>query len=223
MPFSPCLLPPIGDHMNYGGTRLFDNGPWYDVFGWNDNECTTAFGAWSSAGGGTWADLTAGHCYLASGGGWTVWPSGSVQSYNAVSAGGYQDRVFMESPQVSYWTWTGSGTGWQDMSSNPGHIYNGAYYCHFSREQYGRRCGNIQGVNHVVTDSSLGITVFTTRGNAAQGMLCTSGDSGGPVFQPRLYAEYWVSGTIEAGNLTTDECRYLALDDQMAGSGFSLL
>ena len=45
----------------------------------------------------------------------------------------------------------------------------------------------------------------------------------GPVFVPRLYAPYTPAGTIEAGYWFNDRCLYLALDDQMAATGFRLM
>lgn len=200
--------------LNRGGMKLYSPNPWYFTWWVPDTECTSGFGA---SYGNRGADLTAGHC---EGGPWKKAVTGlgefPIPTAWDRSKGGYQDRVFMENTSASYVTYTGTYLN-QDMDSVPTHIYLGAYYCHYSRKGYGTRCGYIEKVNVPVTD---GFTVFTTQGDA--GMKCKGGDSGGPVFAPRLYAPFWPAGTIEAGKFD-DTCLYLALDDQMAGSGFSLM
>ncbi len=123
----------------------------------------------------------------------------------------------MENSSASWVTYTGT-YGNQDMGSVPGHIYVGAYYCMYSRKEFGTRCGYITAVNIPVTD---GFTVYTSRGS--EDMKCKPGDSGGPVFVPRLYAPYTPAGTIEAGYWYNDQCLYLALDDQMSATGFRLM
>jgi len=204
----------------------------YFIFSWNESACTSGFGAYSSSWGGTYADLTAGHCYESNNyaSNWRAWSWGggtnAVTGYRSLLWGGYQDRIFMEHPQVSYWTYTGPVYGWHDMDSVPGHIYQGAYYCRYSRNDNDHRCGTIQSVNHAVFDPPTGKTVFVTK--AANGVKCTPGDSGGPVYQPRLYAPYFVSGTVESSfveDFATGKgiCGFLALDDQFFASGFQLL
>ena len=198
---------------NHGGLKLISPASWNWLPWVSSNQCTTGFGAQYN---GHNSELTAGHC---AGNNWQEdppWTSAvPVTFYWDRSVGGYQDRVFMENPLASYWTYTGSGTGWQDMSSARGHIYQGAYYCHYSRTTYGRRCSVIQGVNFPIQG------VFTTYGQLGLSQ-CAKGDSGGPVFQPQLFAPYLPSGLIE-GQTGNGICAYTALDDQFAGTGFHLL
>lgn len=85
----------------------------------------------------------------------------------------YLDRLVMEANGASFFV--NNGAFEEDMASFPTHIYNGSFYCMYSRRQYGQNCGTINGVNVPVTDS--GITTLTTRGGPSQ--RCIPGDSGG--------------------------------------------
>lgn len=186
---------------------------WFLTF--SRNECTSSFGLYYGGHGG---QLTAGHC---TGGGWKSNDVFNITTYWDRSRGGYKDRVVMEpNTSVSYWTYT--GTTYEDMdSSDPTHIYQGAYYCEYARKNYGQRCDYIEAVNVPITDANSGITVWTTRGSIT--MQCSPGDSGGPVWQPRSNLPSRPAGTIEGGYSWNDQCLYLALDDQMAGTGWVLL
>jgi hypothetical protein len=106
----------------------------------------------------------------------------------------------------------------EDMAAYPTHIYDGSFYCMYSRRKYGQNCGTINGVNFPVTDS--GVTTYTTRGGPSQ--KCIPGDSGGPVWQPRSGMESIPAGLVEAKD-DTDQCYFTALDDDLSNSGFRLL
>lgn len=51
-----------------------------------------------------------------------------------------------------------NGTQDEDMAAVPTHIYQGGFYCMYSRRKYGRNCGTVTGFNVPVNDS--GITTF---------------------------------------------------------------
>lgn len=175
-------------------------------------ECTTAFGMiWQGQGG----YLTAGHCSGSSN--WSINGNNVITYYDRI-VGGYQDRVIMRANGASWLVQTGAG--FEDMAAQPTHIYSGGYYCSYSRKQYGQRCDTVTSQN--VPVNVFGQTVFVTEGGFNH--KCVGGDSGGPVWQPGFTSASIPAGTIEAGNQgNADRCAFLALDDQMIGSGFTLL
>ncbi len=179
------------------------------------SECTTGFGVgYNDAAGFHGGYLTAGHC--AGNSGWKA-NGNSVSTYWDRLRNAYADRLIMEAGGASWLVF--NGTQDEDMAAAPTHIYQGAFYCMYSRRKYGRNCGTVTGVNFPVEDS--GITTFTSRGSINQN--CIAGDSGGPVWQPRSGLEALPAGLVEAASGGDGQCFFTALDDDLAGSGFALL
>lgn len=178
-------------------------------------ECTTAFGLYW-AGGPASGYLTAGHCEGNSG--WSV-NGNSVTTYYDRTVGGYKDRVVLRANGASWWVW--NGQRYEDMAAWATHIYNGAFYCMLSRRQYGQQCGSITAVNVSITGPEG--QVWASRGSTNQKGI--RGDSGGPVWQPYAGAgsESVPAGTVEAADFNGDRAYFLALDDQLAGTGWVLL
>lgn len=172
---------------------------------------------WNGVGG----FLSAEHCrWLPNGttfGGWTV-NGHSVNTRYDSKLQGYQDRAILhtsgEAP--TYWTW--DGLNWQDMAGSAGHIMQGVYYCQTSKWHYGQSCSTITAVNQAVSAPN-GQTLFTSRTGTS---LCGPGDSGGPVWQPQSSSPSLPSGTVEV-KYAGGNCGYMSLDDQLSGTGWSLL
>lgn len=198
--------------LNYGGRKVNRL-----VQSWK--HCTTAFGVGKVINLELrFGFLTAEHCRKELGPNtWRVLlPSGSavITGYHNASFGGYRDRVIMEGPGVSPLTNTGQ-MGIQNMGKVPAHIFLGQWVCHYGWASNWARCGWIAAINvPVVTDHG---TVFVSQN--MDGIYCQAGDSGGPVWRPGSPAI--PTGTIEAG-VPFQGCGYLALDDQLAGSGWLL-
>lgn len=200
-----------GLSLNYGGRKVNRLLDW--------RYCTTAFGTKKTISGvERYGYLTAQHCRLAYGGNtWRVLlPTGSavITDYHNASYGGYRDRVIMEGPGVSHLTNTGQ-MGIQNMGKVAAHIFLGQWVCHYGWASNWARCGFIVQINVPVT--AHGATVFVSQNQ--DGVYCQGGDSGGPVWRPGSPAV--PTGTIEAG-APFHGCGYLALDDQLAGSGWTL-
>lgn len=185
--------------------------------------CTTGFGVSKWIGGWKYGYTTAGHCEALNGPGWDVLHSGNtypVQNYYDQRIGWYWDREFYEAGGASWLTRVASST-YQDMSSSPTHLYQGAFYCHYGSRSNDQDCDTLVGVNLVFTQGPWTFYLFVP-GPAA---TCTTGDSGGPVWQPNFPQISIPAGIIEAGTTWPAEtdCWYLALDDQLGGTGWNML
>ncbi len=204
---------------NYGGLKEFKTSSFL-WFHWTSGQCTSAFGVVKSIGGSlTGGYLTAAHCKVLGGTGWKIaHPSGdkTVNAYYNQSFGGYKDRIVFQAAGASWLTKTSSSTT-QDMAATATHIYKGTYYCHYGSRSNVQQCGTIQQVNVPVTDQ--GYTVYTSLQQTDK--TCIAGDSGGPVWRPGSPST--PAGTIEASRNSDRTCMYLALDDQLSGSGWTLL
>jgi hypothetical protein len=203
-----------------GGRTMSLNGTYF-FFSYTAAECTSSFGLYNP-GSGLGAYMTAGHCVGCSN--WTANGNPVISCY-ASAYGGYIDRVFFQANGANWVVF--NGNVFEDMASQPTHVYQGAFYCSYSRKQYGQQCGTISAVNIPITNYVNGFgfqTVWTTRGSS--NMRCAGGDSGGPLWQPRSYQESIPAGTIEAGlndPAHFEECLFLALDDQLRYTGWVLL
>lgn len=196
-----------------GGRPAYRNQSFLWYFNTTISQCTTGFGVADYAYGDS-GYLTAGHCSGYSG--WQI-NGYNVNWYVFRSVGGYQDRVYMVAGGAVWWVYNGSF--YEDMASYPTHIYQGVYYCSYSRLGSGLQCGTISQVNVPVTGPNG--TVYTSKGGSSQ--WCVPGDSGGPVWQPGWY-ESAPAGLVDA--TIPDEgyrCLFVALDDQLAGTSLSLL
>lgn len=205
---------------SYGGLKEFKTGSFL-WFHWTSGQCTSAFGVVKSIGGTLTGDyLTAAHCKVLGGTGWKVaHPSLGNQTVNAYynsSFGGYKDRIVFQANGASYLTKTSSSTT-EDMTVTATHIYVGTWYCHYGSRSNVQQCGTIQQVNVPITDQ--GYTVYASL--QQYGRTCIAGDSGGPVWRPGSPST--PAGTIEGYSIPDSTCMYLALDDQLSGSGWVLL
>jgi hypothetical protein len=172
--------------------------------------CTTSFGIWT----GQPSYLMAGHCgnptpsFVINGNFSSGWANRRFDSYwdrQAIFAGGAQ-----------YWTRI-SPTLVVDMDSTVGHIYLNDTVCRYGKTSNNLMCGTITSVNQGVDMWNGNIVLATMTGWAT----CFGGDSGGPAWLPTVGRSPvgLVSGSAYSGAY----CMYVALDDQLAGTGWSLL
>jgi len=181
-----------------GGQRAARPGP----------DCTTGFGLNDNGFG---AYLTAGHCGAAT---YTI--NGNVStSTNGIVIAGYDDRMSIRAGGAS-WLVKISPITTVDMSSTAGHIFLNSRYCQYGITSNALRCGNIYEINHPTTTASGFRWGSVTRAN------CEPGDSGGPVWQFAT-PERLPKGIITARITANLDCIYVALDDQLGGTGWSLL
>ncbi len=191
-------------------------------FHWESGHCTSGFGV-SKLISGVWkyGYLTAGHCRELGGTGWKVLRGPNtytVVGYHNKTLGGYKDRVVFEAGGASYLVKVSPASN-QDMVSTPTHLYQGSFYCHYGSNSNDQDCSTLNAVN--VPGSYAGYSFwFFEAGTAA---TCIKGDSGGPVWQPNYPYSSIPAGLIEASYQDNDQCLYLSLDDNLAGSGWALL
>jgi hypothetical protein len=175
--------------------------------------CTTGYGLNDN---GLSGYLTAGHCDAFGSGAWTV-NGNTSSSTNGVLVNGYDDRMSIRAGGAS-WLVRISPTATVDMSSSAGHIFLNTRYCHFGQNSDVQRCNRIAEVNYPLNPSSGTGFRWTSRSPSN----CNKGDSGGPVWLPSS-PERRPTGIISGRVTATGDCLYVALDDQLGGTGWSLL
>jgi hypothetical protein len=146
----------------------------------------------------------------------------TASSVTGKSVSSYTDREAVLAGGASWFTRTSPSTQ-EDIAAYNGHIYLGSKYCHYGVNSNAQSCGTITKVDVLISDAS-GNT-YTTQSTA----LCKQGDSGGPVWKPLSPASIPV-GLIIGGDQTFAPdtgsrypCRYVSLDDQLLGTGWTLL
>lgn len=173
--------------------------------------CTTGFGLIDSTFS---AYLTAGHCNNFGSGAWTI--NGNTSSSVAgISVNSYNDRMSIRAGGAS-WLVRITPTSEVDMSSSPGHIFANTRYCHFGQASDILRCANVVEVNFPVNQPTYSILTSRTTAN------CIPGDSGGPVWLP-WSPERRPTGLQSHLVTASSDCLYVSLDDQLAGTGWTLL
>ena len=170
------------------------------------NNCTSGFGVVDWPIGGY---LTACHCGNNT---WTI--NGNVStSTQHLANGGYLDRQFVVAPG-SHWLVRVSPSFNVDMVNNQNkHIFFGNWYNHYGEASDDNNGGAIDAIN------------VSAQGRLMSGTPaeCTQGDSGGPVYQYVSSTDRRPKGLISAvAGPPTGPCFYVALDDQLAGTGWSL-
>ncbi len=133
--------------------------------------------------------------------------------------GTYTDREAITAPGAS-WFVRISPTMEVDMEATAGHIFLNATYCHYGQFSNRLACGSITAVNIPVGSTPTYVSQSTAR--------CQDGDSGGPVW--RVATPRQPRGLVNGGDVDVPPdangnypCRYVALDDQLAGTGWNLL
>lgn len=193
---------------NYGGLKESKAG----------GTCTSGFGGHRVINGVlTGGYITAGHCRAIGGVGWSVvHPTGNkvVNGYHSllVSTWGYQDRVVFLAASSSFLVRITPAVA-VDMSATAGHIVLGTHYCHYGASSNVQRCGTIQEVNYPIVGG--GYTVLASRTS----VTCQGGDSGGPVWRP---INPRIPSGLISGGTPAGQCLYVALDDQLTGTGWVL-
>lgn len=202
-----------------------DNNGAYDL-------CTTAFGVTRNFRGRQHrAVLTAGHCWLGGQGNAQYrTPNNRVRTVrwaDFAKMGGYLDRVFYQvrnDADIDWFVQVNPGV-FEDMSSNPVHLRKGGRYCHYGRTTAAQQCDELARVNSVrwVEDDGQWYKMFYFVNGVNGTSLCQGGDSGGPVWAPGR--ESRPAGLISAGASSQGFhfCYYVSVDDQLAGTGYSLL
>lgn len=187
---------------------------WWDGSTWLQ-ACTSGFGVSSSMGTGY---LTAGHC----GTGWWWVNGGMTNTIGDRQWGGYDDHQVIQRPGASWLVRISPNLAEVDMSSSAQHVFVGTRYCNYGQFSNQLYCGDALVSNVHVGGPGDPIVLGTQTDS-----WCRPGDSGGPVWKPgstRLPA-----GLIDGGDTTVPpvngnwNCIYVALDDQLAGGGWSLL
>ncbi len=203
-------------HLSSGGLTVTTNSSFFWGFYTESlSKCTTGFGVYSPQ--GNWDYTTAAHCQSAGVNNVNSFPIYSIHSRRF---GGYQD-VMMLRGNGAYWTTQTNPGVFEDMDSDIGHIFQGTYYCNYGMKTAARQCSVVASVNQPVPGQ--GTTIFTSKSFTSR---CRGGDSGGPVWQP-AFPESKPAGMIDAAlQLAPDGsgyCGFVALDDQLNGTGWVLL
>lgn len=176
--------------------------------------CTTGFGVSTSSGTGY---LTMGHC---GSGTWNI--NGNVSSsVIGTDIGSYHDCEAIIAPGASWMTKI-SPSSEVDMDNNPLHIYLNGSYCHFGQASFNMSCGTITAVSIPVPGPP---TTYAFQSTAT----CRPGDSSGPVWKLETNFVHTPRGMIIAGDQTVAPvngnwpCQYVAMDDQLSGTGWTLM
>lgn len=178
-------------------------------------KCTSGFGVWTPVlAKGVY--LTTGHCD------WGTWlVNGQSGPAAWVETSTYVDRMTINANNASYLVRV-SPTQVVDMQAVADHIFLNNWYCHFGKSSDEQSCGTVYAQN-TPYNSAPGVITRASLSSAR----CKPGDSGGPVWAPGSLRP---SGLIASGDTSVAPdskgrwpCKYVALDDQLAGTGWSML
>lgn len=154
--------------------------------------------------------LSAGHC--TSSGTFSINGNTSIAELDR-AVGGYLDRVVYEAAGAS-WLVQITRTRHVDMAvTGNHHIFLGVWYNHWGQGSTANRGGTITAVNVPGGSPTRWMSISTAN--------CQSGDSGGPVY--RFESRQRVpKGVISAFSLVNNDCAYVSLGDQLAGTSWTL-
>ena len=177
-----------------------------------DEWCTTGFGIWT---GNRTSYLIAGHCGIPT-------PNFSINGNTQTSFSGrvfteYLDRQAINAPGAT-WMVRISPTIEVDMEATAGHIFLNEIVCRFGQTSQDLDCGTVSAVNAPVAQSN-GTFVHASVVDAT---VCRGGDSGGPVWIT-FGGTRWPKGLVSGKTFDNGRCMLVALDDQLVGTGWSLL
>lgn len=105
-----------------------------------------------------------------------------------------------------------------DMEATAGHIFLNEVVCRFGQTSQDLDCGTVSAVNAPVAQSN-GTFVHASVVDAT---VCRGGDSGGPVWIT-FGGTRWPKGLVSGKTFDNGRCMLVALDDQLVGTGWSLL
>ncbi len=171
--------------------------------------CTSGFGINTFMGG---AYLTAGHCGIH-----TFVINGNTSTFVlGRTVGDYKDReAVIAGGSSKYVQVTPRGTNGVDMENSVGHIYLDNWYNSFGQ-------GSMLNVGGIILNVNVR-SQFGTWVSESEATGCASGDSGGPVYYYRPSdGKRFPKGLIAAVDVVNGHCGYVALDDQLVGTGWTL-